>query len=297
MYIVTTGHVFASPYYYLEFLVKLVHALQLQGFRNPAVFALDYVHAPMSGFAGQLSQASMGWNYLIRTYPDSNLALLGDSTGASLGLGLLLHIAKPAFQVTPAAPTKPHGAVFISPICQSFHRAAGSDPYVNFSPGVSLYSKIYKNTDYMTPELYSNYGKLLGVYQHLTIPENALLELYQNPGLCRSREWWGRALPSLGTYIIYGDDEILRPEIEEMYFNLMRSGGGNIRVAGERGQLHNWPVFQLMAGRSVEDREAGIDSIAINLAHMILWRDLTLLEREDQFEQHVLRKMARRGYC
>lgn len=261
--------------------MKLVYSLQFQGFRNPAVFALDYTHLPMASFAGQLSQVSVGWNYLKKSYPDSNITIMGDSNGATLGLGLILHIAKPAFGVTSAISVPPDSAVFISPVCQSFSK----DIDVTTVP-------IASTADYMKPSFYKSYGKLMKNSTMGGFPPR-ILELYENPGFCRSREWWSKAMPRHGVFLMYGDEEIIQAEIEEMY--MMMSRAGECRIASGRGQLHSWPIFQMTAGRTIEDREQGIEDIAMCLAHMALWRDLSFIEREDRFEQYVLRKLAKAG--
>lgn len=289
-YIHGGGFVYTSVYVYLEFMVKLMYSLHFQGFRNPAIFMLNYTHIPETGFANQLSQVTLGWNYLKTTFPDSHIALFGDSNGATLGMGLLLHIASPAYHVTPAIPAKPDAAVFVSPICSYIGNVAMGHRYPSNLP------------DYMEPWMYKRYGELMiSTTKAPTVAADAggsgglipegMLDIYMNPGLCRSREWWAKAMPEFGIFLMYGDEEYLRPEIEELYMLLTRAG--ECRIAGARGQLHNWPIFQLFIGARVEDREQGVEDVAVSLAHMILWRNLSVLEREDKFEQYLIRKLAR----
>lgn len=259
-----------------------------QGFRNPAIFALDYTHIPETGFAGQLSQVSLGWNYLRTTFTQSYIVLFGDSTGGTLGLGLMLHIANPAFHVEAAVPAQPDAAIFISPVCSYVENNDMKGEYPKGLP------------DYMEPWMYRRYGELLtttvcsptvtadGGRIGGQIPEG-MLDIYMNPGMCRSRDWWAKAMPKNGVLLMYGDEEYLRPEIEELYMLMTRAG--ECRIAAARGQLHDWPLFEFFASSTVEDRELGIENIAIAMAHLVLWRNLTAIEREDKFEQFLMRKL------
>lgn len=275
----------------------LIYKLHFQGFRNPSIFVLTYTHIPETGFAGQLSQVSLGWNYLKTSFPSSYIALLGDSTGATLGLGLLLHIANPACHVTSAVAAKPDAAIFLSPVCSYIGQVGGSitgignDGAANGGSG-SIYPK--QLPDYMEPWMYKKYGELLTTATRTNakgglIPEG-VLDVYMNPGLCKSRDWWAKAMPRYGVLLMYGDEEYLRAEIEELYMMMTRAG--ECRIAGAKGQLHNWVLFQLMVAATVEDREQGVENIAISLSHMILWRNLTSVEREDKFEQYLIRKLG-----
>lgn len=226
----------------------------------------------MTSFSGQLSQVVLGWNYIKNASKESSIVLMGDSNGASLGLALLLHIARPAYRVSSAVPVKPDAAIFISPVCRSFNQEESSRD----------------TADYMQSSFFKRYGKLMQASTLGSLPQG-ILHVYESPGLCKSREWWTKAVPQGGVFFMHGDEEVLSPEIDELYHVISRVG--HCRIAASRGQLHSWPLFQMIAGRTIEDREQGIEDISVSIGHMILWKDMSLVEREEKFEELVLKKL------
>jgi acetyl esterase/lipase len=238
-----SGFARVSVYAYLEFLTTLLVALQMQGFRNPAIFAIDY--SQQSKFNSQLSNVTRGWNYICNEFAYSNLVLLGDSNGATLSLSFLLHAVQPYPRSVSACSRQPLAAILISPATYLF------------SP------KTATSTDIMTPNTLMRYSK--SYKDH----DADSTDVYHSPGLARSTEWWARALPERGTILIYGQEEMLAPEIEELYSMLKQCG--KVKLEGEQGQLHSWPTVMTVLGRSRQAKEAGSARIANSLAKMVLW--------------------------
>lgn len=235
-----------SVYFYAEFLITLVVSLQMQGFKNPAIFALDYEHVPNAEFPEQLSETVAGWMYLVTQFPNSHLVLAGDSNGAALAMSLLLHMANPARSLPLTTPVPPSAAILISPWA------------------FSKYDRHDNKVDFMNVKALDHYARL-----YTPNPKDHT-EVYQSPGLCKSKAWWAKAFPVTGMYIMYGEDEIMAQEIEDM--SLVLSQVGRVRVEGEVGKLHAWPIVQMFIGRTIEDREAGVESISSNLSYMLLWK-------------------------
>ncbi|ANB11481.1 dynamin-like GTPase VPS1 [Sugiyamaella lignohabitans] len=212
------GFSMTSVYFYLEYLICMVTKLQSQGFRNPAIFAVDYKPAPTGRFSDQMESVVAAWNYLSTAFDTSQLVLAGDSNGATLALSLLLHIARPYNGIELCDATKkPCAAILVS-------------------PWTKLYTKVTNNSsDYIN-------HRILAKYADRYVDDNQIhSDIHHNPGLCRSREWWTRAFPEHGIYLTYGEEEVLAPDIEEFY--AITSQCGKIRIEAEPNQIHSWPVL------------------------------------------------------
>lgn len=242
-YIHGGGFAMASLYFYLEYLITMQVSLQLQGFRNPAIFALEYPPVPKARFEEQLNHAVAGWNYLCTTMDDTNLVIAGDSTGATLGLSLLLHIAHPSPDVEAVDRRKPIAALFASP---------WTDLYSTIKP---------TRSDYLTPKILHKYA--------VSYTGNDHTNVYKNPGLCKSKEWWTKAFPQFGMYITFGSEEMLGPSIVRFAYSIRSCG--QIKAAAQQNQVHAWPIVMNYIGRSKDERESGIEDLVSNLARMILW--------------------------
>lgn len=246
-YILTEeGITCTSVYFYAEFLITLVVSLQMQGFKNPAIFALEYEHVPNAEFPEQLSETAAGWMYLVSQFPNSHLVLAGDSNGASLAMSLLLHMANPSNALPLTAPVPPAAAILISPLA------------------FSKYDRKDNKVDFLNVKSLDHYARL-----HTSDPSE-FVEVYQSPGICRSKAWWAKAFPVMGIYLMYGQEEILAREIEDM--SLVLGQVGKVRVEAEVGQVHSWPIVQMFIGRTIEDRETGVEAISCNIAYMLLWK-------------------------
>lgn len=217
----------------------------MQGFRNPAVYALEYEHVPNADFSDQLTETAAGWIYLVSRFPNTHLVMAGDSNGATLVMSLLLHMANPGNSLPLTTPVAPAAAVLISPWAFTTHdRKDNKVDYINVKE-LNQYARLYSSS------------------------ASEFLEVYQSPGLCRSKAWWAKAFPVMGIYLMYGQDEIMAKEIEDL--SVVLSQVGRVRVEREIGQVHAWPITQMFMGRTIEDREAGVEAITSNLAYMLLW--------------------------
>ena len=86
-----------SSYFYLEFLMAWHHLLVEGGFKNPAIFALEYTLVPDQVYPRQVLEALEGYNHVLEVVKDaSKVCVSGDSAGGSLILSLLLELGAQA---------------------------------------------------------------------------------------------------------------------------------------------------------------------------------------------------------
>jgi acetyl esterase/lipase len=194
----------------------------------------------------QLRRVTLGWNHLTRQYDGitSNIAISGDSTGATLVLSLLLHSATPCSGI-PTVKKKPLAALLSSPWAE---RATKTLP---------------NKSDYVTKRVLERHAS------RIDGATSKMHDVFHSPGRCNSTQWWKRALPRLGTYIVYGTDETLSSDIEKLCLKLLKVG--QVRVEAEPNQIHSWPVLMYYIGRDDITRHAGIDKLAATLARFLPW--------------------------
>lgn len=240
-----------STFFYMEYFLTLLVSMQLQGFRNPAIFAVNYGHVPEFQFQDQLDQIAKAWLYLTVELNFDNISIVGDSNGGTLVLSLLLHIVHPYPGVEVVSTKQPSAAIAVSP----FTKITG--PW------------FISDSDYITEHVLSRY---MSYYSRELNTDRT--DPHVCPGLCRSKYWWNKAIPSRGgLYLMYGEDETLAGDVEELYQGIKELG----RVARdiEPNHVHSWPLVSLYLGRNKSSRTRGIDKISSNLARMVLWNTAT----------------------
>jgi acetyl esterase/lipase len=85
------GFSMGSSFFYMEFLLAWVSLLKEAGYRNPALFALDYSLVPDAVFPTQLQETLAGYQYVLSIAQNpSRICVGGDSAGATLILSFLL---------------------------------------------------------------------------------------------------------------------------------------------------------------------------------------------------------------
>ncbi|KAI0180389.1 alpha/beta-hydrolase [Hypoxylon sp. FL1284] len=235
------GFSMGSAYFYLEFLLTWLSLLSDSGYKNPAIFSLEYTLVPDASFPTQLEEAIAAYQHVLSTVQDPNrICVGGDSAGATIVLSLLLHLAKTSRHVdmmdgvgTWSLP-KPGMAVLISPwatLVSSRHRNTASD-YLE-AGSLHLYARQYAG------------GK---------VPvDDPLL----SPGNCRDVSWWKSAVPSKGVYVAYGAEEVLAAEITDLV-KFWERNHMQVRSREEKGGIHAWPVASLFLSSSPGDRQKGL---------------------------------------
>ena len=224
-----------SAYFYLEFLIAWITRLRERGFKNPAIFALEYTLVPDAVWPQQFVETSAGYKLLMDYMGDSSrICVSGDSAGATLILTRLLH----------------HGSYDEEPVIYEFQKSALA---VLISPWTHLISHLNRNTasDYLDANALQLYG---GQYLGAESTKNALI----SPGLTEGR--WRLASPTKGYCIVYGAEEVFAPAIEETMRH-MKSDGARVEARSQPGGVHAWPVVHLFLGSSREERLKGLDLI------------------------------------
>ncbi len=224
-----------SSYFYLEFLMAWLTRLQDRGFRNPAVFALEYTLVPDSKWPTQLNETRAGYKFLVDTFGEgsaSKICVSGDSAGATLVLSMLLQAGSSDQDPLLSASERPGLAVLLSPWSH-------------------LVSELNQNTpsDYLDRDSLHLYAKQYA-------GEAAKTDDIISPGLSISR--WKRSSPENGYRVIYGAEEVFAPAVEEMVEH-MRKDGALVKTNQREAGIHAWPVVNLFLGETREERLFGLD--------------------------------------
>lgn len=223
-----------SCYFYLEFLLAWVSLLQEAGYRNPAIFSLEYNLVPDRVYPIQLEQTVTGYEYVRKIVEDpSRICVGGDSAGATLILSLLLYIARQSDY----ASQRPGYATLVS-------------------PWTTLFSMQNRNTasDFLDANQLHIYGR-----QYAGSEEN-LKDPLVSPGVCKDGSWWAKASPSKGYCILYGSEEVLGPELRDL-IGLWRKNGCAVSVREEPGAVHAWPVASMFLCDTQTERQKGLKDI------------------------------------
>lgn len=228
------GFSMGSCYFYLEFLLAWTSLLKEAGYRNPAIFSLEYTLVPDAIYPTQLQQIVTGYEHVCKIIGDpSRICVGGDSAGATLILTLLLRIAQ-------------------QPDCEA--RRPGYAALI--SPWTTLFSTQNRNTasDYLDADQLHIYGRqYAGSEENLTNP-------LVSPGVCRDGMWWAKAAPSKGFCVLYGSEEVFGPELRDLVA-LWRKNGCAVSVREEPGAVHAWPVASLFLCGTQAERQKGLRDI------------------------------------
>jgi len=228
------GFSMGSSYFYLEFLLAWVALLKSAGYRNPALFALEYTLVPDATYPTQLHETVAGYEYVLSlAHASTRVVVGGDSAGATLMLSFLLYLS----EHTKLRHQKPGLAVMIS-------------------PWVTIVSRNNRNTesDYLNSASLEQYGRqYIG---NKISPEDPMV----SPGHCKHVKKWTEASPEKGWYFLYGSEEVLGPETKAL-INLLGKTGKDLDSWEEKGGIHAWPVASLYLGETREERLSGLKSI------------------------------------
>lgn len=225
------GFSMGSSYFYMEFLMAWIDLLKAAGYRNPALFALEYTLVPEATYPTQVQEALAGYKYVLSIAPDpAHIVVSGDSAGATLILSLLLCLSN----YTSLRNSLPGLAIPISPwaaIISSKNEDTPSD-YLN-ADSLRLYGSQYVGTK--------------------ASADDAMV----SPGRCQDIGWWRRASPQKGWFFIYGAEEVFAPEARDLVA-LLRKTGKDVTVHEEKGWIHAWPVVKLFLCNSGKERVSGL---------------------------------------
>ncbi|KAF3247432.1 hypothetical protein EYR41_006188 [Orbilia oligospora] len=228
-------------YYIHEFLISWASKLQSSGFKNPAVFALDYTLVPDAKFPTQLNEAHKGYQVVHQLAPAAEIVVCGDSAGGNIALSLLLYLARPR---------KDGGNGGAS----SYLRRPSYATLI--SPWTVLVSSQNKNTenDFLDANQLHKFGVSYANGGDVSDP-------YKSPGLCQDLGWWEEALPVHGIHMVYGSQEVFTSEIKSLVSKFEKIKSVRLRVT-EKPTIHAWPVVQAFIGANMLQREEGLEIMA-----------------------------------
>ena len=221
-----------SSYFYLEFLIAWISMLQHQGFKNPAIFALEYTLVPEARYPIQLQQMLHGFEWFYRRVEDSTrICLSGDSAGGTLCLSHLLH----AHETAKYDVGRPAFALLLS-------------------PWTHLVSPLNRNTasDYLNAETLHIYGR-----QYSGTGQYAPGAKPISPGTLEDPQLWKQTAPRSGYGFVYGCQEVFAPNIDVVVRKVREAGVSCDSITEEAG-VHAWPVVALFLGRNAAERLHGI---------------------------------------
>lgn len=229
------GFSMGTTYFYIEFLMAWITRLKDSGFRNPAVFALEYTLVPDAQWPTQFNETRAGYTFLRDTFGDESAAKIcvsGDSAGATLILSMLLQ----------------PGNLEQDTHNQLLHRPGLA---ILLSPWTHLVSALNQDTpsDYLDRDS-------LHLYATQYAGEAAKTDPVISPGLNTGR--WKQASPVNGYRILYGADEVFSPGIQDMIHH-MKNNGAVVKTHQQEAGIHAWPVVNLFLGRTREERLQGLD--------------------------------------
>ncbi|KAF2187288.1 alpha/beta-hydrolase [Zopfia rhizophila CBS 207.26] len=228
------GFSMGSSYFYMEFLLAWVSLLKDAGYRNPALFALEYTLVPDAVYPTQLQETLAGYKYVLSIARDpTRICVGGDSAGATLVLSFLLYIADHP---------------------EMRHQRPGLA--VMISPWVTIISQNNRNTasDYLNSNSLELYGRQ---YIGPNVPADDPLV---SPGHCKDMKKWVDASPERGWYFLFGSEEVLGPETRGL-ISLLKKVGVEVEANEERGGIHAWPVASLYLGETKNERLHGLRDI------------------------------------
>jgi acetyl esterase/lipase len=212
-----------SSFFYMEFLLAWVSLLRSAGYRNPALFALEYTLVPDATYPTQLHETVAGYQYVLSLAQSSARVVVGgDSAGATLMLSFLLYLTQHA----DLRHQRPGMAVLVS-------------------PWVTIVSEQNRNTasDFLNKDSLELYGRqYVGLKAVVDDP-------MVSPGLCKDVKRWTDASPEHGWYFLYGSEEVLGAETRDLIH------------WEEKGGIHAWPVASLYLGETKEERLGGLRSM------------------------------------
>lgn len=232
-----------SSYFYLEFLLAWVTLLKDAGYKNPALFALEYDLVPDEIYPTQIMQTCAGYRHVLSIIENpSRICVSGDSAGATLMLSLLLYMSD-----------------------RSEFRGKSPGLGVMISPWVTIISPNNRDTvsDYLNADSLHLYGsQYIG---RKASPDDPMV----SPGCCKDASWWARASPTKGWFFQFGSEEVLGPETRGL-ISILKKAGTEVEVDEEPGGIHAWPVATLYLGETKDERLHGLRDIVSTIRRRIV---------------------------
>ncbi|CAM1502919.1 Fc.00g076950.m01.CDS01 [Cosmosporella sp. VM-42] len=244
------GFVMGSSYFYLEFLLTWHHLLVEAGFKNPAIFALEYTLVPDDVYPKQVLEALQGYKHVLEVVKDaSKVCVSGDSAGGALTLSLLLELGAQARNQEKRGLHAGirEGLSDPAPLILPVPRMA-----TLISPWITLISSLHyaSKSDFLD-------RRTLWRYAHEYAGEAMVQQQPASPGNCVDDMLWKAASPERGYFVIFGEEEVFAPDIEKFLQGQAKIG---VEVEGQKfdGGIHAWPVVSLFLSSTEDKRLQGL---------------------------------------
>ncbi|VUC37563.1 unnamed protein product [Clonostachys rosea] len=252
-YIHGGGFSLGSAAFYLEFLLAWHHLLVEAGYRNPAIFALDYTLVPDDVYPRQLNEVTWGYKLVLKTAGDpSKVCVAGDSAGGALVLSLLQELGTQRGKKENGNAGKPLSNGGLS---KDLSTLPLPQLATLISPWVTLMTQLHSPspTDFLNRES-------LWKYAHEYAGDAMIHQHPASPGSCVDGDVWRAASPGGGYYVIYGEDEVFAPNIEDFVRQQTKMGIeiGSLNIPAG---IHAWPVVSLFLSSYTERRLAGLQTL------------------------------------
>ncbi|KAK7425021.1 hypothetical protein QQZ08_008417 [Neonectria magnoliae] len=242
------GFCMGSSYFYLEFLLVWQDLLLEAGFTNPAIFALEYTLVPDDVYPRQVLEALEGYKHVLEVTKDaSKVCVAGDSAGGALILSLLLELGAQADSLERKTNAHERGLGDAQPPPLAVPRMA-----TLISPWVTLMSNLHyaSKSDFLD-------RRTLWKYAHEYAGEAMVQQQPASPGNCVDDKLWRAASPERGYFVIFGEEEVFAPDIEDFVKRQAKMG---IEIEGQKfdGGIHAWPVASLFLSSTEDKRLQGL---------------------------------------
>lgn len=185
--------------------------------QSAVILQYDLASENANHYPRQLQQSVSLLNHLIHTekIPPSAMTFIGDSAGAHIILGLLLHLNHPNPQVEPLKLDEP------------FSGAALISPWVNMA-STSASMEANEHKDIVTNDSLEYWAR--------NFFGDAPIDPWNSP-LTAPVEWW-TGLPVGDILITYGDNEMFRDDATRLCETLQASHAGTTTSLKAMGELH-----------------------------------------------------------
>lgn len=246
-----------SAYFYLEFLLSWHSLLVQAGYRNPAIFSLEYTLVPDKMYPRQMYETLRGYKHVLKKVGDPRkVVVAGDSAGATLILTLLLELGH--MNEARAFKEKSDDSTASEGRSQEHLRQASESPLpglcVLISPWAKLISNKHENTasDFLDRDTLWKYAVQYAGAAHV-------YDKTASPGQCADPRVWAEASPLRGFFITYGSEEVFAPDIKDLINVLVKSTEVDSR--SEDGGIHAWPVVSLFLSSTEDKRLKGLRTL------------------------------------